>query len=88
MIIQSEQPTKETLPVVEEKAEDVFQDGAAWGIDEEKEEPIYVSKEGVNPQGKDPNDPPQVPPPIPAGEDESDSEQMELLESLQRAYSR
>ncbi|RXW22243.1 hypothetical protein EST38_g3608 [Candolleomyces aberdarensis] len=87
MIIKSEQTlAQETLPAVEEKAEDVFQDGAAWDIDDEKEEAILVGKEGVNAQETGPNDPPQVPLPIPANGD-SDSDQMELLESLQRAYS-
>ena len=85
MIIKSEQSTKETLPAVEEKAEDIFQDGAAWDIEEE--ETVYVSKEGVNAQDTGPKDAPRVPLPVPANED-SDSEQMELLESLQRAYSR
>ncbi|KAJ2927652.1 hypothetical protein H1R20_g9443, partial [Candolleomyces eurysporus] len=87
MIIKSEQTiAQETLPAVEEKAEDIFQDGAAWGIDEENEEGIYISKEGVNAQEPAPNDPPLVPLPIPATRD-SDSDQMELLESLQSAYS-
>ena len=36
MIIKSEQSTKETLPAVEEKAEDIYQDGAAWDIEEEE----------------------------------------------------
>jgi hypothetical protein len=86
MIITSEQTTKETLPAVEERAEDIFQDGAAaWDIEEE--DSIYVSKGGVSSQEPGPNDPPHIPLPNPAGE-ESESDYMELLESLQRVYSR
>ncbi|KAJ2915726.1 hypothetical protein MD484_g4666, partial [Candolleomyces efflorescens] len=81
MLITSEQTPKETLPAAEEN---IVQDGAsAWDIEEE--ESIYVSKEGVDSQEPGPNDPPQIPPPT--GED-NESDYMELLESLQRVYSR